>query len=63
MPPHDSEIAELKKSVTELKESIQELLDAWAAARGMLTVIKWLAGIASGLGAIWAAWHSGSGPH
>ena len=55
---HDSEIAELKKSVAELKESIQELLDAWRAARGMLTIIKWLAGIASGLGVIWAAFHN-----
>lgn len=72
MPPHDAEIAELKKSVADirasidellqLKESIQELIDTWRAARGMLIIIKWLAGIASGLGVLWAALHNGS-PH
>lgn len=72
MPPHETEIAELKKTVAELKtsinellklkESIQELLDTWRAARGMLTIIKWLAGIASGVGVIWAAWQNGP-PH
>ncbi len=63
MPPRDTEIAELQKSVAELKESIQELLDAWRAARGMLTIIKWLAGISSGLGVIWAALHGGPPPN
>jgi hypothetical protein len=62
MPQHESEIAELRNAVAELKESIQELLDTWRAARGMLTIIKWLAGIASGLGVLWAAWHGGP-PH
>lgn len=71
MPPHENDIAELKKSVAELrasihdllqlKESIQELLDTWRAAKGMLTIIKWLAGISSGMAVIWAAWHGGPG--
>ncbi len=59
----EEKVEALSKEVAALKEIIKELLDMWRAARGMLTIIKWLAGISSGLGVIWAAWHGGPGSH
>lgn len=51
----------LSKEVAELNKSIEGLLDAWRASRGLLSVIRWLAGIASGMAVIWAAWHNSAG--
>ena len=47
-------VIEIKKTIAELNASIDELLDMWHAGRGMLTIIKWMAGIASGFAAVWA---------
>ena len=63
MPP-TSEIAHLEqkvealaKEVAALKESVEDLITAWNASKGLLSVIKWLAGMASAGSIVWAAWH------
>ena len=55
------EVASLKNEVVELNRSIEGLLDAWKASRGMLSIIKWLAGVAGGIAVIWAAFNGGTG--
>ena len=55
------EVASLKDEVADLNKSIEGLLDAWKASRGLLLLIKWLAGVASGCAVIWAALHGGPG--
>ena len=42
---------DLKRDIKELKESVDSILAIWNQARGVLTFIKWIAGISSCLGA------------
>lgn len=58
-----NKVAYLTDKVTAQTESIEGLLAAWNASRGLLSIIKWLAGVASGCAVLWAAWHGGPGPH
>lgn len=55
------EVASLKDEVAKQNKAIEGLLDAWKASRGLLSIIKWLAGVASGCAVIWAALHGGPG--
>lgn len=61
---YDAEIAQLKKELAntkeELKEEIKELqgdikdlVEAWNAAKGLTTFIKWLASIAAAVVMLW----------
>jgi len=56
-----NKVAYLTDKVSEQTESIEGLLAAWNASRGLLLIIKWLAGVASGCAVIWAALHGGPG--
>jgi hypothetical protein len=42
---YDAEIAELKSEVKELRTDIKELIEAWNAAKGVTSFVKWLSGI------------------
>jgi len=59
----EDKVEVLSAEVVALKQSIEGLLDAWKASRGLLSIIKWLAGVASGCAIIWAAMHGGPGSH
>ena len=59
----EDKVEALSDEVVALKQSIEGLLDAWKASRGLLSIIKWLAGVASGCAIIWAAMHGGPGSH
>lgn len=59
---YDLEIAELrfqvhslKEEVTELRADIRHLVEAWTAAKGMSSFVKWIAGIVGAVGIIYAA--------
>ena len=39
----------LFNEIQELRKDLNTLSEAWAQAKGMVTLIKWLAGISSGL--------------
>lgn len=41
---------ETKEDFTALRTDVKGLLDAWNTAGGVLRVVKWVAGIAAGLG-------------
>ena len=41
---------DLKKEIRELRETVMSLVEVWNKARGAITIIKWLAGIAGGVG-------------
>ena len=47
----------LTKKVDALTASIEDLLLAWNASRGLLTMIKWLAGLGAAVAVIWATWN------
>ena len=47
------EIHELRADIQELRESVDGLLKAWTAAKGFITVIKILAGVAAGAASMW----------
>ncbi len=63
MPPQgeiahlEAKVEALAKEVAALKESVEDLITAWNASKGLLSVIKWLAGLASAGAIVWAAWH------
>ena len=43
---------DLKQDIKELKEAVAALTIAWNQARGIIYFIKWIAGIAGGLTAV-----------
>lgn len=51
--PHYQEIMALRAEVAELKQSVADLVEAWRAAKGFLSVIKFVAGLASAIAIIW----------
>ena len=53
----EMKVEALAIEVAALKESVEDLITAWNASKGLLSVIKWLAGIASAGAIVWAAWH------
>ena len=60
--PHEVEIALLQKELVDLKDEVHALskevsglVDAWKTASGVVAFIKWLAGVVTAVGIIWAA--------
>jgi hypothetical protein len=60
--PHEVEIALLQKELVDLKDEVHALskevsglVDAWKTASGVVSFIKWLAGVVTAFGIIWAA--------
>lgn len=60
--PSEVEIALLKKELVDLKDEVHALskevsglVDAWKTASGVVAFIKWLAGIVTAVGILWAA--------
>lgn len=53
----ESKFDTLSSEVSELKTSIEGLLHMWQASRGLLSMIKWLSGIATCAAVIWAAFY------
>ena len=60
--PHDVQIALLQKELVDLRGEVHTLstevaglVDAWRTASGVVAFIKWLAGIVTASGIIWAA--------
>jgi hypothetical protein len=49
-----AELADARNEIANVRKDITKLLNAWEAASMGLTVIKWLAGVGSGVAAIWA---------
>jgi len=45
----DKKFEELKDDIREIKAELKLFTDAWQQARGVVTFIKWLAGIAGGV--------------
>ncbi|MBF0284801.1 MAG: hypothetical protein HQL51_10130 [Magnetococcales bacterium] len=54
--PLHGDLEELKQDVAALRLCMDQLLGAWNGARGVAFTLKWLAGIAAGVGALWVAW-------
>lgn len=44
----DKKFEELKDDIREIKAELKLFTDAWQQARGVITFIKWLTGIAGG---------------
>ena len=57
--PIKVDLDDLKEQVRALRASVDNLLTAFNGARGVIVTLKWLAGIAGGLAALWAAMHAG----
>ncbi len=60
--PHEVEIALLQKELVDLKDEVHALskevsglVDAWKTASGVVSFIKWLAGVVTAFGIVWAA--------
>lgn len=60
--PHEVEIALLQKELTSIKDEVRTLstevsglLEAWRTASGVVSFVKWLSGIVTAAGIIWAA--------
>lgn len=48
-------VEELRTEVKELKADIRELIEAWKAAKGMTSFVKWLSGMVIAVGTVYAA--------
>jgi hypothetical protein len=60
--PHEVELALLQKEMTDLREEMSKLssevaglVRMWETASGVVAFVKWLAGIATAFGILWAA--------
>ena len=60
--PHEVEIALLQKELTSLKDEVHTLskevsglVDAWKTASGVVAFVKWMAGVVTAIGILWAA--------
>lgn len=49
------QVAELRGQVGALTKNTEDLVEAWQAATGFLRFLKWGAGLAAAIAAIWAA--------
>jgi len=56
-----SEIQQLREEVAALRGDIQVLLDAWRTAKGVVTFVKWLGGVATAVTAMWTLIKVGKG--
>ena len=59
--PHEVEIALLQKELTSLRNDVHSLskdisglLEAWKTASGVVSFVKWLSGIITAFGIVWA---------
>lgn len=50
-----NEMAALKTELDELRTDIKGLVEAWRTASGVVAFVKWLAGISTAVGVLWAA--------
>jgi hypothetical protein len=50
-----NEMAALKAELDELRTDIKGLVEAWRTANGVVAFVKWLAGISTAVGVVWAA--------
>lgn len=46
---------EMKSDMKELKAEMKNLLEAWNTATGLVKFVKWVAGLATAIGVIYAA--------
>lgn len=60
--PHEVEIALLQTELTSIKNEVRTLsaevsglLEAWRTASGVVSFVKWLSGIVTAAGILWAA--------
>lgn len=47
---------DLKAEVSELRKDIAGLVEAWKTAQGVTKFVKWLSGIVTGAGILYALW-------
>jgi phage host-nuclease inhibitor protein Gam len=50
----EEEIKSLREEIKELKQAVDDIVTAWKAANFFLGIVKWVAGIGTGLIAILA---------
>lgn len=50
-----AELAELRRDIADLNESVSGLVSAWSTAKGLVSFIKWFAGLVAAVTAIWMA--------
>lgn len=52
---HDirKDVDELRREVSELRDEVHDLVQAWKTAAGLVSFIKWLAGLGTALGVLY----------
>ena len=50
-----NEISAMKTELDELRTDVKGLVEAWRTANGVVAFAKWLAGISTAVGILWAA--------
>lgn len=50
-----AELAEIRRDIADLNESVSGLVSAWSTAKGLVSFIKWFAGLVAAVTAIWMA--------
>lgn len=55
----EGKLQTLEKQITELQTDIKDLVEAWKAANGIVSFVKWVAGIITAVGVIWAVFKGG----
>ena len=49
------EVADLRQDVNQLSKEVAGLVKMWETASGVVAFVKWLAGLATAIGILWAA--------
>jgi hypothetical protein len=49
-----ADLCDVRDELTDMNTTLKMLAEAWQGANGVLTVAKWLAGLATTLAALWA---------
>jgi hypothetical protein len=49
------EMADLRQEVHDLSKEVAGLVKMWETASGVVAFVKWLAGLATAIGVLWAA--------
>ena len=49
----EQEINSLKEDIADLKSNVKELTDAFRTANALISFVKWVAGVATGLTALY----------
>lgn len=58
----EAQIVELTRTVEVLTASMGDLSSAWNNAKGIVSFIKWCAGLAASIAVVWAAIHGDHRP-